>query len=206
MSENESKQLLSAYDIPVTREEVATSASAAVKAAAAIGYPVVMKASSRDVAHKSDRGLVRLGVDSPKAVREAYAKLAPASHGSVLVSEQIDGGVECVVGMSHDELFGPVVMFGLGGAFVEVFGDVSFRVPPFDAAEARRMIDEVRGSALLRGVRGRSKGHMKALVETIMKVQRLAVDNADQLAELDINPLVVLPKGVVALDALAVTR
>jgi acetyltransferase len=97
-------------------------------------------------------------------------------------------------------------MFGLGGVFVEVFEDVTFRVPPFDAAEARRMVDEVRGSALLRGARGRAKGDIKALVDTIMKVQRLAVDNASTLAELDINPLVVLPKGVVALDALAVLR
>ena len=89
---------------------------------------------------------------------------------------------------------------------MEIFEDVSFRVPPFDAAEARRMVDEVRSSALLRGARGRAKADVKALVDTIMKVQRLAVDNADRLAELDINPLAVLPKGVVALDALAITR
>src|SRR4029453_12674468 len=100
----------------------------------------------------------------------------------VLVSEMVAGGTECVVGASNDELFGPVVMFGLGGVFVEVFEDVSFRVPPFDGAEPRRMVDEVRGSALLRGARGRAKGDVKALVDTIMKVQRLAVDNADRLA------------------------
>jgi acyl-CoA synthetase (NDP forming) len=97
-------------------------------------------------------------------------------------------------------------MFGLGGLFVEVFEDVSFRVPPFDEVEARRMVDEVRSSALLRGARGQPKGDIKALVDTLMRVQRLAVDNADRIAELDINPLVVLPKGVVALDALTVTR
>jgi acetate---CoA ligase (ADP-forming) len=206
LSEHDSKELLASYGIPVTREAVILSASAAAKAAAALGYPVVMKASSADIAHKSDRGLVRLGIDSPKAARDAYGALAPHSDGAVLVSETVEGGVECVVGVSQDELFGPVVMFGLGGVFVELFEDVSFRVPPFDAAEARRMIDEVRGSALLRGARGRPKADMKALVDTIMKVQRLAVDNADQLVELDINPLAVLPKGVVALDALAVTR
>jgi acyl-CoA synthetase (NDP forming) len=147
-----------------------------------------------------------LGLESAKAVRDAYTEIATHCDGNVLVSEMVDGGVECVVGVSHDELFGPVVMFGLGGVFVEVFEDVSFRVPPFDAREARRMVDEVRGSALLRGARGRAKGDMKALVDTIMKVQQVAVDNAERLAELDINPLVVLPKGVVALDALAVTR
>jgi acyl-CoA synthetase (NDP forming) len=138
-------------------------------------------------------------------VRATYEELATRT-GRVLVAEQVDGGVECVIGVSHDDLFGPVVMFGLGGVFIEVFEDVAFRVPPFDRDEARRMIDEVRGSALLRGARGRPKGNVKALVDTIMKVQRLAVDNADQLAELDINPLVVLPKGVIALDALAVHR
>jgi acyl-CoA synthetase (NDP forming) len=206
LTEHESKQLLAAYGITVTREEVVTSASAAAKAASSIGYPVVLKASSSAIAHKSDRGLVRLGLDSAKAVRDAYAALAAESDGAVLVSEMVPGGVECAVGVNHDELFGPVVMFGLGGVFVEIFEDVSFRVPPFDAAEARRMIDEVRGSALLRGARGRTKGDVRALVDTIMKVQRLAVDNADRIAELDINPLVVLPKGAIALDALVVTR
>ncbi len=205
-SEHESKQMLASYGIATTREEVVSSATAAVKAAAAIGYPVVLKASSRAIAHKSDRGLVRVGLDSATAVREAYAAIAPHSDGEVLVSEQVQGGTECVVGVSMDELFGPVVMFGLGGVFVEVFEDVSFRVPPFDAAEARRMVNEVRGSVLLRGVRGRAKGDVKALVDTIMKVQRLAVDNADHLVELDINPLAVLPKGAIALDALAVNR
>jgi len=206
LTEHESKQVLAAYGIPVTREEVVSSAAGAVKAASAIGYPVVMKASSAAIAHKSDGGLVRLALGTPKAVREAYAEIAPHSDGAVLVSEMVEGGIECVVGVSHDDLFGPVVMFGLGGVFVEVFEDVSFRVPPFDGREARRMIDEVRGSALLRGARGRPKGDVKALVDTIMKVQQLAVDNTDRLAELDVNPLAVLPKGVVALDALAVTR
>jgi acyl-CoA synthetase (NDP forming) len=206
LSEHDSKQLLASYGIPVTREDVVTSASGAVKAAATIGYPVVMKASAAAIAHKSDQGLVRIGLESASAVRHAYAELAPHSDGSVLVSEMVDGGVECVVGVSHDDLFGPVVMFGLGGVFVEIFEDVSFRVPPFDASEARRMVDEVRGSALLRGARGRAKGDIKALVDTLMKVQRLAVDNSERLAELDINPLAVLPEGVVALDALAITR
>jgi acyl-CoA synthetase (NDP forming) len=206
MSEHESKELLASYGIPVTREEVVTSASAAVRAASAIGLPVAMKASSAAIAHKSDRGLVQLGLESATAVRHAYAELAPHTDGSVLVSDMVEGGVECVVGVSQDDLFGPVVMFGLGGLFVEIFEDVAFRVPPFDASEARRMIDEVRGSALLRGARGRAKADVKAVVDTIMKVQRLAVDNEGRLAELDINPLAVLSKGVVALDALVVTR
>jgi acyl-CoA synthetase (NDP forming) len=205
LSEHHSKQLLAAYGIPVTREEVCTSAAAAVKAAARIGYPVVLKASGA-VAHKSDLGLVRVGLADAKAVRAAYADVAPHTNGEVLVAEMVTGGTECVVGVSHDELFGPTVMFGMGGVFVEVYEDVTFRVPPFTKDEAKRMVSEVRGAALLKGARGRARGDVAALVDTIMKVQRLAVDNADRLAELDINPLVVLPKGVVALDALAITR
>jgi acyl-CoA synthetase (NDP forming) len=106
--------------------------------------------------------------------------------------------------VSQDELFGPVVMFGLGGIAVEVFRDVTFRVPPFDRAEARRMIEEIQSSSLLKGARGRPKADLRALTDTIMKVQRLALDLAGELAELDVNPLLARPDGVVALDALLV--
>jgi acyl-CoA synthetase (NDP forming) len=122
----------------------------------------------------------------------------------VLVAEQISGGTECVIGVSHDDLFGPVVMFGLGGVFIEVFRDVTFRVPPFDKDEANRMVREVKGFKLLEGARGQKPANVRGLVDVIMKVQRLAVDCAAEIAELDINPLVVLPKGAVALDALLV--
>ncbi len=124
----------------------------------------------------------------------------------MLVCELAEPGVECVVGVSQDELFGPVVMFGLGGVFVEVFEDVAFRVPPFDRAEARRMVDQTKGAKLLAGARGRPKAKVAALVDVIMKVQTLALDLDDRLEELDINPLVVRPDGVVALDALIVRR
>ena len=120
----------------------------------------------------------------------------------VLVSEQVTGGVETVVGVSRDELFGPTVMFGLGGVFVEVLGDITFRVPPFHRDEARRMVEEVRGAPLLHGARGRPSVDIRALVDVIMMVQRLAVENAGTVVELDINPLAVLPRGAVALDAL----
>src|SRR5207248_1911954 len=110
--EHASKQLLAHYGIPITREEVVTSAAAAVKAANAIGFPVVLKAEGVD--HKSDEGLVRLGLSSAKEVRDAFAELSSKT-GRVLVAEQISGGTECVIGVSRDELFGPVIMFGLGG-------------------------------------------------------------------------------------------
>ena len=124
----------------------------------------------------------------------------------VLVSEVVEGGVEAVVGVAHDELFGPTVMVGLGGIFVEVLRDVSFRVPPFGQEEARRMVEELRAYPILSGARGRRPVDVKALVKVIMKVQRLAVDLSGEILELDINPLVLRPRGAVALDALVSCR
>src|SRR5207237_2107215 len=139
------------------------------------------------VLHKSDRGLVRMGVTSARDVREVFTSFMDAvpDADGVLVSEQVSGGIETVVGLAHDDLFGPVVMFGLGGVFVEVLGDVTFRVPPFGKDEARRMLDELKGAALLRGPRGRPKADINAIVDVIMKVQRLAMDLSADLAALD---------------------
>ena len=211
LSEQDSKALLAAYGIAVPRERVAENAKDAVKAARRIGYPVVMKVASADIPHKSDLGLVRVGVRSDDEVREVHrqftkraAKLAPkAAVDGVLVAEQAQG-VETVVGIARDELFGPVVMFGLGGVFIEILKDVTFRVPPFPSAEAGRMLDELAGTALLAGARGVPAPDRKALVDVIMKVQRLAVDLSGQVTELDINPLLAGPAGAVAADALVV--
>jgi acyl-CoA synthetase (NDP forming) len=207
LSEFESKQLLAAYGIPVTNERLCTTRSEAAKAAEAIGLPVVLKVSSSKILHKSDAGLVKVGLTSSKEVKAAFDEIMAAKGAEgVLVSELVPSGVETVVGMAQDDLFGPTVMFGLGGVFVEVLKDVTFRVPPFDRDEARRMVEEVKGYPLLTGARGRKKADVKALVDVILKVQRLAIDLADDVSELDINPLVVLPKGAVALDALVVCR
>jgi acyl-CoA synthetase (NDP forming) len=214
LSEHSSKEVLRAYGIRVSKDVLCGSAAAAVKAAGAFGYPVVMKVSSPDLLHKSDAGLVRLGVASAREVRTAYDELLRKARRAdrkarvegVLVCETVTGGVETVVGVSRDELFGPVVMVGLGGVLVEVLGDVSFRVPPFDEAEAERMVRELAGAALLDGVRGDEPVDVGALVDVIMKVQRLALDCAGEIAELDVNPLVVRPRGAVALDALVVRK
>ncbi len=213
LSEWESKRVLAAYGIRSAKEELAPSASAAVKAAAKLGYPVVMKVSSPDLLHKSDLGLVRVGVGSAAAVRSTYEELLATARKAggrnvridgVIVSELVTGGVETVVGVSQDELFGPVVMAGLGGIFVEVLGDVTFRVPPFGEDQAAAMLDELAGAAMFDGVRGAKPVDRAALVDVIMKVQRLALDLADVVGELDINPLVIRPRGAVALDALIV--
>jgi acyl-CoA synthetase (NDP forming) len=213
LSEHLSKQLLATYGIKSSRDVLVETPAAAVKAAASLGYPVVMKVSSPDLLHKSDLGLVRVGVASAKDVRTAFTELmakAKRAGGKnariegVLVCEMVSGGVETVVGVSQDALFGPVVMAGLGGIFVEVLEDVTFRVPPFHRDEAERMLRELAGFKMLEGVRGAKPADIDALVDVIMKVSRLALDLSDEIAELDINPLVVRPRGAVALDALVV--
>jgi acyl-CoA synthetase (NDP forming) len=214
LSEHASKRLLAAYGIRSTREVLCGSAKEAVEAAQRIGLPVVMKVSSPDLLHKSDAGLVEVGVDTVTGVRSTFRDLLQraeradrhATIEGVLASQLVSGGVETMVGLSQDPLFGPVVTVGLGGIFVEVLGDVSHRVPPFGRDEAERMVRELAGFPLLEGARGRKPADLDALLDVIMAVQRIGLDLGDDVAELDINPLVVKPQGAVALDALVVRR
>jgi acyl-CoA synthetase (NDP forming) len=214
LSEWHSKQLIRAYGIKTSKDELCTSAAEAVRAAKAIGFPVVMKVSSPDLLHKTDVGVVKVGVATAAEVRTAYDELLrrakkadrEARIEGVMVCEMVTGGVDTLIGVSTDELFGPVVTVGLGGIFVEVFGDVTFRVPPFSEDEARRALEELKGFKVLEGVRGQRPVDIDALVDTVMKVQRLALDLAGDVRELDINPLVIRPRGAVALDALVVKQ
>ncbi|MEU9190638.1 acetate--CoA ligase family protein [Streptomyces sp. NPDC048484] len=214
LSEHAAKQLLRAYGIRVPREQLVTSAAAAVRAAGLVGYPVVMKASGARLAHKTELGLVKIGLTSASQVRDAYRDLTDIARyedvplDGVLVCQMVEPGVEMVVGVTHDDLFGPTVTVGLGGVLVEVLQDTAVRVPPFGEEQARSMLDELRGRALLDGVRGRPPADLDALVEVILRVQRMALELDGELSELDINPLMVLPRGqgAVALDALAVCR
>ncbi|WP_310720544.1 acetate--CoA ligase family protein [Streptomyces lydicus] len=212
LSEHAAKQLLRAYGIRVPREQLVTSAAAAVRAASLVGYPVVMKASGPQLAHKTELGLVKVGLTSASQVRDAYRDLTDIARyedvplDGVLVCQMIERGVEMVVGVTHDSLFGPTVTVGLGGVLVEVLRDVAVGVPPFGEDRARAMLDELRGRAMLDGVRGAPPADVDALVEVVLRVQRMALELGGDLAELDINPLVVLERGqgAVALDALAV--
>ncbi|GAA2651857.1 acetate--CoA ligase family protein [Streptomyces vastus] len=214
LSEHAAKQLLRAYGIRVPREQLVTSAAAAVRAAGLVGYPVVMKASGAQLAHKTELGLVKVGLTSASQVRDAYRELTDiaryegVSLDGVLVCQMVDPGVEMVVGVTQDDLFGPTVTVGLGGVLVEVLRDTAVRVPPFGEEQARAMLGELRGRALLDGVRGRPLSDLDALVEVVLRVQRMALELDGELAELDINPLMVLPRGqgAVALDAMAVCR
>ncbi|MEV7190952.1 acetate--CoA ligase family protein [Streptomyces sp. NPDC093510] len=214
LSEHAAKQLLRAYGIRVPREQLVTSAAAAVRAAGLVGYPVVMKASGAQLTHKTELGLVKVGLTSASQVRDAYRELTDIARyegvalDGVLVCQMVEPGVEMVVGVTHDSLFGPTVTAGLGGVLVEVLQDTAVRVPPFGEEQAKTMLSELRGRALLDGVRGAAPADVDALVEVVLRVQRMALELGDEIAELDINPLMVLPRGqgAVALDALAVCR
>ncbi|MGV9882375.1 acetate--CoA ligase family protein [Streptomyces sp. NPDC003006] len=214
LSEHAAKQLLRAYGIRVPREQLVTSAAAAVRAAGLVGYPVVMKASGAQLAHKTELGLVKIGLTSASQVRDAYRELTDIARyegvalDGVLVCQMVERGVEMVVGVTHDPLFGPTVTVGLGGVLVEVLQDVAVRVPPFGEDQAKAMLAELRGRALLDGVRGAAAADVDGLVEVVLRVQRVALELGAELAELDINPLMVLPRGqgAVALDAFAVCR
>ncbi|MEU3599811.1 acetate--CoA ligase family protein [Streptomyces sp. NPDC006798] len=214
LSVHAAKQLLRAYGIRVPREQLVTSAAAAVRAAGQVGYPVVMKASGSGLAYRTELGLVKIGLTAASQVRDAYRELTDiARHeGSdldgVLVCQLVERGAELVVGVGRDDVFGPTVTVGPGGALAEVLRETAVRVPPFGEAQARAMLAELRGRALLDGVRGGPPMDVDALVEVVLRVQRMALELGDHLSELEINPLMVLPRGqgAVALDALAVCR
>lgn len=196
------------YGIPVAPWAVADDPDGAAEAADALGYPVVLKALSAHVVHKSDVGGVALGLTDREAVRReaeamrarVRARVPEAADLRFLVQRMVEGGVEVILGGKQDPSFGPVVMFGLGGVFVEVFGDVSFRAAPLSRADAEEMLEEIRGKALLAGARGRPPADREALIQAILAFSRLLVENPS-LAEIEINPLLALPEGVVAVDA-----
>jgi acetate---CoA ligase (ADP-forming) len=209
LSEHESQRVVSSYGIPFARTEVVASAADAVAAAERIGYPVVVKANGRTIQHKTDAGLLLVGVADAEAVRLAYQEFTAVDGvENVLVQEMVADGEEVIVGFSTDDQFGPVVVFGLGGIFVEVMEDVAMRVTPLTRADAVEMIHEVKAFPLLDGARGRPKADQEALVELLLNVCRLAMDLRERVSELDLNPVRVLPegRGVVALDALLVRK
>ena len=187
-----------------------------MEAARGIGYPVALKIDSPDILHKTDAGLVRLGLRDEAAVRAAYAAVTAAAAKSapqarvagVLVQEMVTGGVEVIAGVSYDSQIGPMLLVGSGGVTVEVYGDVARRRCPIGHTEALEMIDEVKGAKLLRGFRGRPPADVDALADALVRVSHLAVHLRGQLSELDINPLMVLPvgQGVKAADALVVLK
>lgn len=196
--------LLAAYGIAVPRSEVVDSVEAAVAASERIGFPVVLK-TAEDIAHKSDAGGVIVGVDGVDAVADGYRALCGLGI-RVLVQQMAPAGVEISVGLTHDELFGPVVVVAAGGVLVEVMADRAVALAPVDPATARAMVDRLRVRPLLAGVRGRPAVDIESLVATIVAVGRIGQDLADVIGSLDVNPVIVHPAGCVAVDALVVTH
>jgi acyl-CoA synthetase (NDP forming) len=208
LSEIESKRLLSALGIAVAIPEEARSADDAAAAAARIGFPVVLKVLSPQVTHKSEVGGVALGLDSDRAVRNAFewirkslTERAPgAQFDGVAVDRMARPGVEMIVGITRDDRFGPLVIVGLGGIFVEVLADTAFRLAPIDRREARAMLDELRGGAILRGVRGAAPIDFDAVADLLVKVSEFAATHP-AINEMDLNPVVAYERGLAVLDA-----
>lgn len=216
LSEHAAKALLGKAGIPFLDERLTASAQEAGEAADAIGYPVVMKIVSPDIEHKTEIGGVLVGLSDRAAVEAGHATLLAraaqhrpdAAIEGVLVAPMAGKGVETIIGVSRDPVFGPAVMFGLGGVHVEVLKDVTFRLAPFARDEAMRMIDGIRGRALLAGVRGAAPSDVDALADVLVRISQFAAAHADDIETIDLNPVLVLPagEGVVALDALVVPR
>jgi acyl-CoA synthetase (NDP forming) len=208
LNEVEAKRLLAEAGIPVAEAHLARTREEAERLAEAIGYPVVLKIVSDDIPHKSDVGGVQLNLRDREAVGAAYDRILQnvrtrrpdARIAGVSVQRQAPPGIEVIVGLTTDPQFGPVVMFGLGGVLVEVLQDVAFRVVPLTARDAREMIREVKGFALLQGYRGAPPADLTALESLLLKVSELA-QRHPEIAELDLNPVFAYPNGAVAVDA-----
>lgn len=210
--EHGAKQALIAAGFEVPPERLVHSAEAAVQAAEAMGYPVVMKIASADIAHKTEVGGVALDLGDAEAVREAYAqmlasvaRLAPEARlDGVLLAPMLRGGTELIAGVSRDPVFGPVIMVGMGGIYAELLRDVAVQPAPVDAAQALQMIRSLRLFALLDGARGQAPADIEAAARTVARLSEFACRHQDQVSEIDLNPILVRPRGqgVAILDAL----
>jgi acetate---CoA ligase (ADP-forming) len=208
LSEIEALDLMASYGIPVARASLAHSAADAERLAQAAGYPVVLKIVSPDVMHKTDVDGVRTGLGDGNEVRAAYdeiissvtSKLPDAAVSGVLVQHMVRGGPELIVGVTRDPLFGPLVMFGLGGVYAEALRDVVFRMAPLSAADAHDMVTGIRSRRILEGMRGQRPVNLAALEDVLRRVSQLAIE-LPEIAELDLNPVLPTGEGVVAVDA-----
>jgi acetyltransferase len=212
INEYDSKKILSEYGIPIIKDQLAKDLSTAKDIVNRMGYPVALKIVSPDIQHKTEAGVVKLGIDSDTMFEIAFHEIMTNAKNyqrgttieGVLIQEMAPKGIEVVVGMSNDAQFGPTLMFGLGGVFVEVVQDVAFRVLPISGPEAWKMIHETKGSILLNGYRGTAKMDIDGILTTLIKISQMCMDLKDIIQELDINPLMVYPdgEGVQAIDAL----
>ncbi len=209
LTEHEAKEIFKAYKIPVPDESVVKSEEDAVKTARELGYPVVMKVSSPDILHKSDAGCVRVNVKNDEEVRRFYKEILEnakeysrnAEIEGILIQKMVPYGREVIIGMTRDPQFDATIMFGLGGIFVEILKDVTFRIAPVTLREALDMVKEIKGYEILKGARGEKRKDINAVAETISRISQLAID-FPEISEIDANPIFVYEKGIVAADAL----
>ncbi|SFM85354.1 acetate--CoA ligase family protein [Methanolobus profundi] len=205
----ESLDILKAYDIPVVDSRIAKTLPEAIKAADDMGYPVVMKILSPDISHKTDVGGIRLNLKHADDIERAYNSMMSdvrhympdATVTGVQLQKMVSGGKEVIIGMDRDPQFGPLLMFGLGGTYVEFLKDVSFAVAPISASEARHMVSSIKTYPLIAGVRGEASSDIDSIIQTLLKVSQLVTD-FPEILEFEINPLMVMPEGqgCVAMD------
>ena len=208
LTEIEAKQILGEAGINCTDTRLATTRDEAVAISEGIGYPVVLKISSVDITHKSDAGGVKVNLPDKSAVENAFdqimasctAKYPDADIEGIAVQAMAEAGVEVIMGMTKDPSFGPVLMFGLGGIFVEVLKDVAFRIVPLERIDASEMIGEIKGKKLLEGYRGQDPADIPFLEDMLLKLSGL-VDKTEGLAEIDMNPVFAHKQGAVVVDA-----
>ncbi len=208
LSEYESKDFLKSYGIPVTREMLVRSREDCLQAAQAIGYPLVLKACSPDLAHKTEKGLVKVDIRSEQEALMAFDDLASRMEGKetpILVQEMIRETRELVAGMTRDPQFGPCVMFGLGGIFTEILKDIAFRVAPLEKRDALDMTREIKAHKILEAVRGMPAADIDLLCDILVQVGEIGMEN-DSVQEIDINPLILSGARPVAVDALIVLK
>ena len=206
LSEYESKQVLASYGIPVTSEELILNPEDLPRAIQKIGYPLVMKGCAAEIAHKTERGLIRVDVRNEDEARIAFKEITAAMDGAekaVLVQQMVKGQRELVVGLTRDAQFGPCVMFGLGGIFTEILEDTSFRVAPIEKQDALEMILEIKAHKILEAIRGMEPVDKNMLADILIAIGRLGIEN-EAIKEIDINPLIISKGKPVAVDALVV--
>lgn len=207
LSEYQSKQLLSAYGIPVTKESLAKDKDAAIASAKKLGFPVALKACSPALTHKTERQLIALKLRDEKEVAEAYddvmGRLGGEAIDGILVQEMVSGSRELVVGLTRDEQFGPCAMLGLGGIFVEVLKQVTFRIAPLEKRDALEMMDELPGKKIFDAFRGDDPVDRDALADILVAVGAIGLEH-DAVKEIDINPLIISGSKPMAVDALVV--
>ncbi|RJR30617.1 MAG: carboxylate--amine ligase [Desulfobacteraceae bacterium] len=205
LSEYESKQVLFAYGIPVTKEVLLKNLKGLMNATEQICYPLVLKGCSSDIAHKTEIGLIKLDIRNEAEAVSAFEEIKAhmGTGTSVLVPGDGEGRRELVVGLTRDPQFGPCVMFGLGGIFTEVLKDISFRVAPLEKRDALDMMQEIRGHKILEAVRGMEAADLDMLSDILIKMGQIGLEN-ETVKEIDINPVIISGSRPVAVDALVV--